>query len=257
MYKEFTKEVVVQKLDTRMTSPRAFRRSLHSELTARLREMILRHELQPGEWVSEGDLCESLGISRTPLREALKVIAAEKLVILHPNRGASVAELLPEDVDHLFESQGIIEGAAARLACIRATDAEIANFAKVHRKMVRFFQRKDRTAYFSLNQDLHRLIVAMSHNRSLVETHAALLIQIERARYLALDVGRRWETSVSQHNAILDALQARDGDLIQTLVSEHVKETHATVRGAVVERLGSTARTPAGVRRRVVKQVAP
>jgi DNA-binding GntR family transcriptional regulator len=242
----------VLKTGIRVQSARAFRPSLHTELTSRLREMIMRHELRPGEWVPEAELCETLGVSRTPLREALKAIAVERLVILHPNRGATVADLLPEDVDHLFEAQSIIEGAASRLACQRGTDAEIANFAKVHRRMVRFFERKDRKAYFSLNQDLHRLLVAMSHNPSLIETHAGLITQIERARFLALDIGQRWETSMAQHDAILAALQARDGDSIQALVSQHARETHATVRGAV-ESHGNAQSSPVGVRRRIVK----
>jgi DNA-binding GntR family transcriptional regulator len=235
---------------TKRQGASSFRPSLHAELTSRLREMILRHELRPDEWVPETELCEDLGISRTPLREALKALAAEKLVILHPNRGATVAGLSVHDVEHLFEVQAIIESAAARLACLRASEAEIDAFEKVHHRMVRFFERGDRKAYFTLNQDLHRSLVEMAHNPALLENHAALMVQIERARFLALDIGHRWQDSVAQHKAVFDALRRRDVNQIEEVVRLHVTETGATVRNAVETRLGNPLATTTGVRRR-------
>ena len=122
----------------RMPKPPGFRRSLHEELTGRLREMILRHHLLPGQWVPEAELCEDLGVSRTPLREALKALAAEKLVTLYPYRGVAVAELSREHVGHVFEVQSLLESMAAQLACERAAVAEIDAFEKIHKRMVRF-----------------------------------------------------------------------------------------------------------------------
>lgn len=212
---------------------RAFRPSLHAELTAHIRNMILRHELKPSEWVDEAALCEKLGVSKTPMREALKVLAAEGLVELHPNQGARVAALLPEHVDDLFEAQAIIEGNAARLACQHATEKDVEMFAKIHGRMVRAFKRKERKQYFALNQDLHLALVSMSHNTALVMAHSTLFMQIERARYLALDVGRRWEDSVAQHEEILAALSERDGARAQRLVETHVVATQHAVRRAV------------------------
>ncbi|MCY0148599.1 GntR family transcriptional regulator [Hoeflea sp. G2-23] len=203
------------------------------ELTAHIRKMILHHELEPDEWVPESELCEKLGVSRTPLREALKVLASEKLVEIHPNRGAMVASLRPNDVDELFEAQAIIEGSAAFLACERATEEDVEAFRKIHLRMIRCFERRDRTQYFSLNQDLHLALVAMSHNSALVSAHSTLFIQVERARFLALDIGQRWADSVDQHEAILSAVASRNGPLAQKLVEQHILETREAVKAAV------------------------
>jgi DNA-binding GntR family transcriptional regulator len=241
-----------------MPKPAGFRRSLHEELTGRLRDMILRHHLLPGQWVPEAELCEDLGVSRTPLREALKALAAEKLVTLYPYRGVAVAEFSREHVAHVFEVQCMLESKAAELACERAAVDEIDEFEKTHKRMVRLFERGDRKAYFALNQELHRALVAMSHNPVLVETHAGVLVQVERARFLALDIGRRWEDSVSQHDAILLALQARDGDTIRAIVRRHIEETRLAVEAAIEARFGleppSPSRPPKSrnVRRRKV-----
>ena len=217
----------------RQGTGRGFRPSLHSELTSHVRNMILRHELKPSEWVPETELCEQLGVSRTPMREALKVLAAEQLVELHPNRGAMVAALLPKHVDDLFEAQAIIEGVAVKLACERATEDDIEAFRKIHARMIRAFERRERKQYFALNQDLHLSLVAMSHNTALVTAHSTLFMQVERARFLALEVGHRWEDSVAQHEAILTAMSVRDGALAQTLLEAHVRETQDAVRQAV------------------------
>ena len=230
-----------------------FRPSLHVEITGRLRDMIMRHELEPGAWVPEGELCERLGVSRTPLREALKALAAERLVTLYPYRGVAVAELSTDHVGHLFELQSMLETSAATLAATRATDAEIADFEKAHKRMVRFYERGDRKAYFALNEDLHRALVAMSHNPALVEAHATNLVQVQRARFVALDIGRRWAESVEQHTDILEALKARDAKRLAKLVKKHVDATGATVRTAVesyLEDKPASSEKPGGVRRR-------
>ncbi|AMJ62487.1 hypothetical protein AXW83_21230 [Bosea sp. PAMC 26642] len=195
--------------------------------------MIVRHELQPGEWIAEAQLSQALGVSRTPLREALKALAAERLVVLHPFRGATVTDLSLEQVEHLFETQAILEAQAARLAASRASAAEIAAFEKKHLRMLGYFTRGDRKPYFELNQELHRDLVAMSHNPVIIETHAVILTQVERARFAALDIGHRWEESVAQHEAILLALKARDIEHLGQLVGIHVIGTGQTVRVAL------------------------
>jgi DNA-binding GntR family transcriptional regulator len=237
---------------------RHFRPSLHVEITGRLRDMIMRHELEPGAWVPEGELCDRLGVSRTPLREALKALAAERLVTLYPFRGVAVAELSTDHVGHLFELQSMLESSAASLAAERATGTEIADFEKVHKRMVRFYERGDRKAYFALNEDLHKALVAMSHNPALVEAHATKLLQVQRARFVALDIGRRWAESVQQHSDILDALKSRDAKRLARLVRKHVEATGTTVRTAVENYLeGKPASSDklGGVRRRVSVKV--
>jgi DNA-binding GntR family transcriptional regulator len=206
---------------------------MHDGITAEIRAMIVRHELAPGSRVGEAELSQTLGVSRTPLREALKALAAERLIVLHPFRGATVSELPAEQVSHLFEAQALMESQAAQLACIRARDAEIAAFRSQHERMLRFFRNGNRKSYFAVNQELHRALVAMAHNPILVEAHASIMVQIERARFAALDHAHRWEESIAQHEAIFEALQARDAAGLAEIVRRHVIETGEIVRSAL------------------------
>ena len=209
----------------RELKPSGFRESLHSALTDRLRTMILTQDLKPGDRINELELSASLGVSRTPMRESLKVLASEKLVTLFPYRGAVVADLSADIIAHLFEVQSILESQAAVLACRRATAAEVAAFEVLHHRMLQLFAKGEKNSYFEINQTLHKMLVAMSHNPSLAETHATIMTQIERARYAALVFEDRWRQSVEQHNAILSALKARDVISLPGLVSHHVLET--------------------------------
>lgn len=195
--------------------------------------MIVRHELRPGAWIAEAQLSQALGVSRTPLREALKALASERLVVLEPFRGATVTGLSPDQVGHLFKSQAIVEAQAARLAASRATESELAAFEKKHLRMLAHFARRERKPYSELNQGLHRDLVAMTHNPVLVETHAIILTQVERARFAAPSIGHRWEASVAEHDAILVALKARDANLLENLVSTHVMTTGQAVQSAL------------------------
>lgn len=209
-----------------------FRESLHDSLTDQLRNMILKHELQPGEWLQEMQLCETLGVSRTPMREALKVLASEKLVVLHPYRGASVAEIELEVVAELFEVQAILESQAGLLAAERASDAEISAFSAKQDEMTGYFRAGDRSAYFRLNQELHTAIVTMAANTRLLESHQSVMTQISHARYAALDEENRWQVSIEQHAAIRDALVRRDGPALAARILKHVNDTKtAIIRG--------------------------
>ncbi len=128
------------------------RASLHHQLTARLRDMIIDGDLRPGERVPEKALCERFGVSRTPLRETLKVLASEDLLELLPNRGARVVRLTVADVDELFPIMGALEGLAGEFACTHVTDEEIAEVRALHYQMVLHYTRGELTEYFRLNQ---------------------------------------------------------------------------------------------------------
>ena len=224
-------------------APRRLRGSMHEDVTGLVRDMIIRHELKPGQWIAEAKLSEKLGVSRTPLREALKALAAEKLVELHAFRGAAVTDLSLDQVVYLFETQAILESQAVELACERATDQEIAAFAKQHRRMVAFFEKGDRKSYFALNQKLHTAIVGMSHNPVLIEIHASVIVQVERARYNALDVADRWKQSADQHEDILAALEKRDGKQAAFIMREHVMQTGFAVRASLASSQVSQVQT--------------
>ncbi len=204
--------------------PIPFRDSLHSLLTDRLRTMILTQHLKPGDRINELALSASLGVSRTPMREALKVLASEKLVTLFPYRGAIVANLSPDLIGQLFEVEGVIESQAAALACDRATDAELDAFETDHHRMVALFEAGDHAGYFAVNQGLHEALVAMAHNSSLTEVHAGVMAQLERTRYAAPTFEHRWQRAVEQHDVILKMLKARDADSLPGMIRDHVLE---------------------------------
>ena len=187
--------------------------------------MIVRGHLAPGERLVEPELCEALGISRTPLRDALKTLAAEGLVKLRRNRNSIVAPIDAEQLAHLFEVEASLESMAAVLASERMTNTEIKRLEALQDRMERMQSAGDLDGYFELNQKMHEMIVAGAKNPILVETHGRLLGRLERARYAALGKYGRWEESTAEHRMILEALKSRDSDRVRELVMDHVSHT--------------------------------
>lgn len=199
--------------------------SLHGELVAALRDYIVEGNLADGARVPERLLCERFGISRTPLREALKVLAAEGLIDLLPNRGARVRALSAEDLRELFDVMGGLEALAGRLACERISDEEVAEIERAHHEMYRFYLRRDMHGYFQCNQEIHRMIVAAAGNAMLSATYNSFAGRIRRVRYSAnLDKERdRWGEAMREHEAILDALRRRAGSELSDIMFLHLR----------------------------------
>lgn len=199
--------------------------SLHDELLAALRDFIVEGNLADGARIPERALCERFNISRTPLREALKVLAAEGLIELLPNRGARVRELNADDLRELFDVMGGLESLAGRLACERITEAEIAEIERMHHEMYHFYLRRDMHGYFRCNQAIHRMIVAAAGNATLAATYASLGGRIRRVRYsanLAKDRDRLGE-AMREHEAMLDALRRRSGSELSDIMFQHLR----------------------------------
>ncbi len=211
------------------------RRTLHDELVDRLREMIHVGELAAGEKIPEKALCEQFQVSRTPLREALKVLAADGLVRLTPNRGASVAALTLQDLEEVFPIIATLEGLSGELACRRISDPEIAEIREMHEEMVRRYEARDLPEYFRLNQAIHRAILESAGNTSLQSVYDNLAGRISRARYVANMSPARWERAVAEHCEILAALEDRDGERLGRVLREHVMTKLATVRQSLAE----------------------
>src|ERR1700760_4376566 len=159
--------------------------SLHDEILTRLRDHIVEGNIADGARIPERQLCEMLGISRTPLREALKVLAAEGLIELLPNRGARVRQLSERDLADLFDVMGGLEATAGRLACENITDAEIAEIERLHYEMYGFYLHRDMHGYFRVNQLIHQRIVEASRNAALKNTYTSMAGRIRRVRYAA------------------------------------------------------------------------
>ena len=209
------------------------RLSLHDELVGRLRELILAGELAPGSRVPEKLLCQRFGVSRTPLREALKVLASEGLLELLPQRGTRVSRLTLDDVEDLFPVVGALEALAGELACQRIDEAGIARITGLHQAMCEAYAAQDRPTYFALNQQIHQQILEATGNEPLITTYRSLSGRIRNARYLANLSPSRWRQAIEEHEAILDALCRRDGPALAGLLREHLAHKCETVKEAL------------------------
>ncbi|GEK48524.1 transcriptional regulator [Bisbaumannia pacifica] len=205
------------------------RLSLYQVVAERLRHMVLEGELAAGSRISEKRLCEAFEVSRTPLREALKVLANEGLVELLPNRGAQVTAVDPAEVHDLFEVMAALEGLSGHLLVERASDAEIAEIRALHARMLELHRRQRRQEYFEANQRLHRRLTEIAGNRVLLEQQGQLTHKITRARYAANLQQGRWDESAQEHGVILAALEARDAAALSAAMVEHMRRTGAAV----------------------------
>lgn len=206
--------------------------SLHGAAVATLRERIVSGAVLPGAYLREKELCEELGISRTPLREAIRTLASEGLVRLTPNRGAVVSALDFAEVEALYQAVGQVEAGAAKLACRVAGDEEIAEIRVIHHQMMILYVRRELQDYLALNQRIHRGIVAASHNPVLLELWDLLAPRVRRARSLANHDPARWDAAVHEHEAMLEALTARDGDRLGALMEPHYLNGLQVIRAA-------------------------
>lgn len=207
--------------------------SLHETLVVRLRDLIVEGELEPGARISERLLCARFGISRTPLREALKVLASEGLVDLLPNRGARVVRLEDKDVEDMFEVMAALEALSGRLACARIGEPALAEIRALHYEMLAHYMRRRLPDYFRLNQAIHQAIVDAAENPVLKATYLSLNARIRRARYFANMSDERWAAAVAEHEAILSALTERDGEKLARILDAHLRNKSAVVRDSL------------------------
>lgn len=194
--------------------------------------MLLEGEITPGARIPERELCEQLKISRTPLREALKVLAAEGLVQLLPNRGSRAARLTEKDVRDLFEVCQGLEALAGELACERISDIEVDEIAAAHEAMVQHYRAGDLIPYYRCNRAIHEAIVAAAGNPALSGLYESVTARIRRARYFTPMTPPRWTLAVQEHEAILNALRRRDGVGLSHILRTHMRHKREEVTQA-------------------------
>ncbi len=216
-------------------TPPIRRVTLHEEIVATLRDMILEGRLAPGSWIAEIKLCNELNISRTPLREALKVLASENLVRLVQNRGTIVTEVVVDEISELFEIMQALEELVGRLAAERMGDADVAELQALHATMVEHHHAGRRHDYFDLNQTIHGRIAELSGNATLADAYQNFAGRIRRARYLANLSDARWAESVDEHEAFMAALAQRDASAFAALLRDHSRKTGDVVCAALRE----------------------
>jgi DNA-binding GntR family transcriptional regulator len=196
--------------------------ALYQEVAERLRQRIFAHELTPGTWIDEQKLAEQYGISRTPLREALKVLASEGLVELRPRRGCYVTEISRQDLDDIFPLMAMLEGRCAAEAVKRAKPADITALKVIHEQLESAARDGRIDAFFESNQEFHRKIQELSGNRWLLSVIQDLRKVLKLSRMHSLSLEGRLQQSLDEHRAIFSALQAGDAGRAEKLMHDHL-----------------------------------
>jgi DNA-binding GntR family transcriptional regulator len=196
--------------------------SLHDGVAARLRSMVFERQLAPGQWIEEKALAHAWAISRTPLREALKVLAAEGLVELVPQRGCRVVELSDDDADDLFPVMALLEGRCALQAAAKATDADIAELRHLHDELERHAAAHDVDGYYRANHQFHTRVQALADNRWLDRATGDLrkFLRLLRGRQLSLP--GRIDASIGEHRELIDAFARRDAARAEHAMHDHL-----------------------------------
>jgi len=211
------------------------RKTLHTEIVDHLRDMIVSGELGPGQKLPEKDLCARFDISRTPLREALKALAAEGMIVLLPQRGARVVTITDEELQELFPIIASIEALAGELACDLITEAQLAAITAMHEEMIIAYRELRRLDYSRLNRAIHFAIFEAAGNASLLTLYRNLELRIRNIRHTVQQLPADWKEAVGDHEKILKALTARDRTQLGKVMRRHVMNTAKTVRHSIDE----------------------
>lgn len=219
------------------------RASLHEQAAQRLRQMLVEGRIAPGAKLNERELSELLNVSRTPLREAIKMLAAEGLVELVPNRGAIAVALTEADVLNTFEVMAGLEGMAGELAAERITSGELAEIRAMHFEMLAAYTRQDLSAYYMLNAKIHNAISAAAKNPVLATVYNQVNARLQALRFRSNQDGEKWKRAVKEHEKMIEALAARDGAAMREVLQQHLRNK----RDVVLEQLRAAAKSDQGV----------
>jgi len=217
------------------------RTALHDQVANRLRQMLVEGRIAPGAKLNERELSEVLNVSRTPLREAIKMLAAEGLVELLPNRGAIAVELTEADVRNTFEVMAGLEAQSGELAAQRITDAELDEIRAMHFEMMAAWTRRDLSNYYRLNALIHGAINAAAKNPVLTATYRQVNARLQALRFRSNQDEDKWKRAVGEHEKMVAALAARDPVAMRTVLVDHLNHK----RDVVIEQLRAAAQQKA------------
>ncbi|WP_048439921.1 GntR family transcriptional regulator [Caenimonas sp. SL110] len=209
------------------------RAALHDQVAHRLRQMLVENRIAPGAKLNERELAEVLQVSRTPLREAIKMLAAEGLVELVPNRGAIAVSLTEADVLNTFEVMAGLEALSGALAAERITDDELAEIKAMHFEMMAAYTRKDLSSYYRLNAKIHSAINAAARNPVLSSTYNQVNARLQALRFRSNQDGEKWKRAMEEHDRMIEALSARDPHAMRDVLVMHLNNK----RDVVVDQL--------------------
>ena len=199
----------------RLLAPRA----LYQEVADRLRQQIYSRALEPGSWIDEMKLSQEFGISRTPLREALKVLAVEGLVTMKLRRGAYVTEVSRDDVAQVYHLLALLESDAAAQVAEHADDAQREQLRQLHDRLEK--QVRQRDAFFAANEQFHMALLEIAGNRWAMQIVTDLRKVMKLNRHHSLFKQGRLSDSLAEHRALMDAIEARDADRARELMRAH------------------------------------
>lgn len=209
--------------------PKVERLRLHDTVVGRLRDCIVEGVLAPGVKLNERELCDTLGISRTPLREAFKVLAAEGLIDIAPNRGASVARMSEEEIRETFELMSGLEAFSGQVACERITAEELAEIKALHYTMLACHARGDLPGYYRRNQEIHDRINAAARNNALRQVYVSVNRRLQSLRFRSNFESAKWDRAIREHGEMVEALEARDGARMAAVMRQHLLEKRDAV----------------------------
>ena len=216
-----------------MSSNVIVRAPLHVQVAERLRVAIDSGELASGTRLNEVELCNEMGVSRTPLREAIRSLATEGLVELQPNRGAIVSVVSSEDVTEILPIMASLEGLGGRLAAVNMEREKILQVRNIHNKMIGHYSNGAVDDYFETNRLIHELITEGSGNQTLVDTINNLSAKVRRARFSAHMTQESWAKAVAEHEEMIDALESRDSNRLESVLIQHIETKRTTIIGAL------------------------
>jgi DNA-binding GntR family transcriptional regulator len=227
-----------------VTIPRA---ALHEQVAQRLRLMLVENRIAPGAKLNERELADVLHVSRTPLREAIKMLAAEGLVELLPNRGAIAVSLSEADVTNTFEVIAGLEALSGELAAQRITDEELAEIKAMQFEMMAAYTRRDLSNYYRINAQIHGAINAAAKNPVLTATYNQVNARLQALRFRSNQDGAKWKRAMGEHEKMIVALERRDAAVLRDLLAAHLRSK----RDAVIEQLraGQAAEKTGGATR--------
>jgi DNA-binding GntR family transcriptional regulator len=212
------------------------------QVASTLREQIFSGELAAGVFLDESGLCEKLSISRTPLREALKVLAFEGLVRHEPRQGCFVNQVTEKDLDDIFPVIAMLEGRCAFEAAKNATDADLAALDILHQRLVGHAEAKRIADYYHVNYAIHEAIITLANNRWLAQVIGDLRKILKLARLQQLHAPGRLEQSLNEHLQIFEALKARDAEGAETAMRTHLSRQRIALRNLAEYRESLTSR---------------
>ena len=219
-------------------------RPLYVDVAERLRELIYRRTLLPGDWIDEPALCQQLTISRTPLREALKVLQQEGLIELVPRRGCRVNQLDEADLLALFPVMATLEGLCTNLAAQKLTVAELKRLEAIHARLEAYAADADIDGYYEANREFHHAVQELSGNRWLNRIAAELRNVLTLARHRQLTVPGRLLESLGEHRQIMQALRDGDADAAQQAMHDHLCRQEKILRDSPEAARASAAAAP-------------